>query len=176
MFPSATFCNLPLSTTYDVREEISKLIGMVLKTGIQTVRSVASGLLTVPGADTGFSVQMDMPIAPSLPFDVVLGRNWMQYCRETVPKSRLSLSSSIIDLRRSSDFRRVNFLCRVPFNTVPTRTPQQTSQWGLHLRKEVPIWTGRVGLPLLWITRMILRRFNANVAPIAPIAPVAPRS
>ncbi|KAF8157723.1 hypothetical protein K438DRAFT_1777067 [Mycena galopus ATCC 62051] len=99
---SATLCNLPLSTTCDAQEEKSKLsLNWVLQNGIRTVRSVASGILTVPGLDTGFSVHMDLPVAIlSSPFDVILGRDWLQYCRESVPNSRLCLSSGVVELGR----------------------------------------------------------------------------
>ncbi|KAF8190979.1 hypothetical protein K438DRAFT_1970727 [Mycena galopus ATCC 62051] len=99
---SATLCSLPLSTTFDAQEEKSKLsLNWVLQNGIRTVRSVASGILTVPGLDTGFSVHMDLPVAIlSSPFDVILGRDWLQYCRESVPNSRLCLSSGVVELGR----------------------------------------------------------------------------
>ncbi|KAF8215302.1 hypothetical protein K438DRAFT_2008676, partial [Mycena galopus ATCC 62051] len=98
---SATFCNIPLSTTFDADQETSRLsLDWVLKTGLSTVRSVATGIVTVPGVQNGFSVQMDLTVAASLPFDLVLGRNWLQYCRETVPESCLVLSSGVIDLQR----------------------------------------------------------------------------
>ncbi|KAF8187560.1 hypothetical protein K438DRAFT_1764723 [Mycena galopus ATCC 62051] len=100
MSTSASFCNLPLSTAVDAREVKSRLsLDWVLTTGIRTFHSVASGLLTVPGVETGFSVQMNLLVASSLPFDAVLGRDWIQYCRECVPNGRLIFSSGIIDLR-----------------------------------------------------------------------------
>ncbi|KAF8130061.1 hypothetical protein K438DRAFT_2032312, partial [Mycena galopus ATCC 62051] len=98
---STTFCNIPLSTTFDAHQETSRLsLDWVPQTGLSTVRSFATGIVTVPGVQNGFSVQMDLTVAASLPFDLVLGRNWLQYCRETVPKSCLVLSSGVIDLRR----------------------------------------------------------------------------
>ncbi|KAJ7874033.1 hypothetical protein B0H14DRAFT_3859896 [Mycena olivaceomarginata] len=54
MAPSATFCNIPLST------------------------SVPSPLLSVTS---------------TLPYDVVLGRDWLLFCRETLPHTSFDLSS-----------------------------------------------------------------------------------
>ncbi|KAF8207380.1 hypothetical protein K438DRAFT_1755427 [Mycena galopus ATCC 62051] len=73
----------------------------VLKNGIKTAHSVASKVLSVPGIETGFSVHMNLSIATRLPYDAVLGRDWIQYCQETVPNGDLSLLSGIIDLRHS---------------------------------------------------------------------------
>ncbi|KAF8191088.1 hypothetical protein K438DRAFT_2018486, partial [Mycena galopus ATCC 62051] len=118
---SATFCNIPLFTTFDAHQETSRLsLDWVLETGLSTVRSVATGIVTVPGVQNGFSVQMDLTVTASLPFDLVLGRNWLQYCRETVPESCLVLSSGVIDLRRR------------PFVLMPHTPPPSHSEHDSH--------------------------------------------
>lgn len=99
---SATFRNLALSTTFDKDEEKSRLsLDWVLQSGVRAVRSVASGILTIPAADSTFSVEMEFSIASSLPFDLVLGCDWLQYFRESVPETCFYLSSGPIDLRRT---------------------------------------------------------------------------
>ncbi|KAJ7208402.1 hypothetical protein C8J57DRAFT_1540696 [Mycena rebaudengoi] len=35
----------------------------------------------------------------SLPFDLVLGRDWLHFCRDSLPNSRFILSSGQFDLR-----------------------------------------------------------------------------
>ncbi|KAJ7301736.1 hypothetical protein DFH08DRAFT_906461 [Mycena albidolilacea] len=102
MSTPATFCNLPLSTAIHQDQDTSMLsLDWVLQTGIHAVRSAASGHLMLPAVDCMFSVQMDLSVASSLPFDLVLGRDWLQYCREAVPDTCFHLSSSLVDLRHT---------------------------------------------------------------------------
>ncbi|KAJ7813275.1 hypothetical protein B0H14DRAFT_3150015 [Mycena olivaceomarginata] len=100
MFAPATFCNLPLSTAFDQDQDTFMLsLDGVLQTDIHAVHSAASGILMLPAVDCMFSVQMDLSVASSLPFDLVLGRDWLQYCREPVPDTCFHLSSGLVDLR-----------------------------------------------------------------------------
>ncbi|KAJ7804887.1 hypothetical protein B0H14DRAFT_3872702 [Mycena olivaceomarginata] len=74
-----TLCNLPLSTAFDQDQDTSMLsLDWVLRTGIHAVCFAASGILMLPAVDCMFSVQMDLSVASSLPFDLVLGRDWLQ--------------------------------------------------------------------------------------------------
>lgn len=103
MSVSATFRNLALSTTFDKDEEKSQLsLNWILQSGVRAVRSVALGILTIPAADSTFSVEMELSIASSLTFDLVLNHDWLQYCRESVPETCFYLSSGPVDLRRIS--------------------------------------------------------------------------
>ncbi|KAF7350249.1 hypothetical protein MVEN_01328400 [Mycena venus] len=96
---AATFWNLAISTTFDINAPNSMLsLDWVLQTGVSASRSVSSGILTVPCGESAFSVQMELSVASSLPFDVVLGRDWLQYCRKSVPSASFHLSSGRLDV------------------------------------------------------------------------------
>ncbi|KAJ7920984.1 hypothetical protein B0H13DRAFT_1985948 [Mycena leptocephala] len=100
MTASATFCNVALSTALDWNRDLSILsLDWVFASGIRTDQGVASGVLALPCVDGGvFAVPTKFPLASSLPSDVVLGRDWLQYCRQTVPNACF-LSSGLVDLR-----------------------------------------------------------------------------
>ncbi|KAJ6608559.1 hypothetical protein B0H10DRAFT_2226737 [Mycena sp. CBHHK59/15] len=97
---NATFRNIALSTTFDPHADKSKLsLDWVLTHGIPVAHSVASGLLTLPCVASGdFFLQMNVLVVSPLPFDLVLGRDWMNYCQESVLQPAFQLSSGIIDL------------------------------------------------------------------------------
>ncbi|KAJ7109691.1 hypothetical protein C8R43DRAFT_1139493 [Mycena crocata] len=98
---SATFCNLPLSTAFNCNAEKSVLsLEWVLNFGVSTVRSTASGILTLPCEGGVFPLEINLPIVTSLPFDLVLGRDCLQYCRESAPDTTIYLSTEQINLRR----------------------------------------------------------------------------
>lgn len=98
MSPGATFRNVPLSTSFDSDLETSTLsLDWVLSSGIATSASVASGLLSLPCSDGSFrSMNVDLAIAASIPSDLVLGRDWMSYCRCAFPGDRFILSSRYV--------------------------------------------------------------------------------
>ncbi|KAF8170541.1 hypothetical protein K438DRAFT_2024370, partial [Mycena galopus ATCC 62051] len=97
---TATFRNVPLSTTVNYDAERSLLsLDWVLSSGIRARHAVSSGILTVPCMNSVFSLQMDLCVVSSLPYDLVLGRDWIQYARESVADPRFILSSGIADLR-----------------------------------------------------------------------------
>ncbi|KAK7041134.1 hypothetical protein R3P38DRAFT_2893274, partial [Favolaschia claudopus] len=76
-----------------------------LDSGIPCQRSVASGVLAIPCMDSAvFSTHIDISVASSLPFDLVLGRYWLQFCRDSVQDACFILSSGPVDLRRPSRF------------------------------------------------------------------------
>lgn len=118
---SATFCNVSLSTTYDRDSERSVLsLDWVLCSGIRAVRSQASGILTIPSMDGIFSIQMNLPVVSALPFDLVLGRDWSQYCQDSIsePYFYLSyLSSGEVDL-----WRRQTGNSATPYRCFPSWT------------------------------------------------------
>ncbi|KAJ6531530.1 hypothetical protein DFH09DRAFT_1370526, partial [Mycena vulgaris] len=101
MAATATFHNVSLTTAFAQDADKSLLsLDWVMNSGIRTVRSVASGVLTLPAIDGFVSLHMDLPVASSLPFDIVLGRDWLQYCREALPETVIHMSSGLVDLRR----------------------------------------------------------------------------
>ncbi|KAJ7654758.1 hypothetical protein B0H17DRAFT_1186156 [Mycena rosella] len=102
MATSATFQNMSLTTAFNCDTEKSLLsLDWVLNSGICAVCSVASGILTIPCVNGAFSVQMNLPVVSSLTSDLVLGQDWLQYCRESVPQTCFYLTSGPIDLRRA---------------------------------------------------------------------------
>ncbi|KAJ7204906.1 hypothetical protein C8J57DRAFT_1542007 [Mycena rebaudengoi] len=100
MPPSATFCNLAVSTTFNAELEKSALsLDWVLASGIKTTVSIASGVLSLPCEDTVCAMHVELTVTASLPFDLVLGRDWLHFCRDSLPNSRFILSSGLFDLR-----------------------------------------------------------------------------
>ncbi|KAJ7934234.1 hypothetical protein B0H13DRAFT_2305958 [Mycena leptocephala] len=80
MSPSATFFNLPLSSTFCADHEKSLLsLDWALASGIKSSGSVASGVFD------------------SLPFYLVLGRDWHIFCRDSLPSARFLLTSGILE-------------------------------------------------------------------------------
>ncbi|KAJ6578979.1 hypothetical protein B0H10DRAFT_2100872 [Mycena sp. CBHHK59/15] len=86
MPPSATLCAVPLSTTFNSTLERSLLsIDWVLTSGLSAVESLVSGRLC-------------FPVSASLPFDLVLGRDWLVHCTNSVPDACFYLSSGLVNL------------------------------------------------------------------------------
>ncbi|KAJ7836888.1 hypothetical protein B0H14DRAFT_3141615 [Mycena olivaceomarginata] len=90
MAPPVTFCNIPLSTSVDSSSATSRVsLNWILSAGISAPGSVASGILTLPCGDT-------LSVTSTLPYDVVLGRDWLLFCRETLPHTSFDLSSGSV--------------------------------------------------------------------------------
>ncbi|KAJ6486449.1 hypothetical protein C8R47DRAFT_1128473 [Mycena vitilis] len=101
MTSAATFCNVPLSTSFDSSLDASVLsLDWVLTSGVNASRSIASGILSLPCSD-GPPCRMDvqLTITGSLPFDLVLGRDWISYCRKNCPEACVVLSSGTVVIR-----------------------------------------------------------------------------
>lgn len=97
MAPSATFCNIPLSTLVDSSSATSRVsLNWILSAGISAPGSVASGILTLPCGDTVCSMHTKLSVTSTLPYDVVLGRDWLLFCRETLPHTSFDLSSGSV--------------------------------------------------------------------------------
>ncbi|KAJ7144064.1 hypothetical protein C8R44DRAFT_865059 [Mycena epipterygia] len=97
MAPSATFCNIPLSTSVDPLSATSRVsLDWVLSAGIPTSRSVASGVLILPCSNTVCSMHTKLSVTSNLPYDLVLGRDWLFFCREMLPHSSFDLSSGTV--------------------------------------------------------------------------------
>ncbi|KAJ7215551.1 hypothetical protein GGX14DRAFT_696497 [Mycena pura] len=93
MAPSAT---LPLSTTFIPELDKSVLsLDWVLASGIKASASKASGVLSLPCT---INMNVHVVIKDSLPFDLVLGRDWNLFCCDSVPNVRFVLSSGMLDL------------------------------------------------------------------------------
>ncbi|KAJ7739463.1 hypothetical protein DFH07DRAFT_965750 [Mycena maculata] len=93
----ATFCNVPLSTSLDLLSEHSRVsLDWILISGVPASRSSASGVLTLPSGNTIYSMHMKLSVTAGLPYDLVLGRDWVFFCRQTLPHTSFSLSSGIV--------------------------------------------------------------------------------
>ncbi|KAJ7805329.1 hypothetical protein B0H13DRAFT_2387780 [Mycena leptocephala] len=103
MPPSATFCNIPLPTTFDPDLERSVVcLDWVLNSEVSTANSLMSGrlyLLFHGTADSVCSLRMHLPVSAALSFDLVLGRNWLQLCFTSFGTARFYLSSGALDFR-----------------------------------------------------------------------------
>ncbi|KAJ7806601.1 hypothetical protein B0H14DRAFT_3483980 [Mycena olivaceomarginata] len=106
MARSATFCEIPLSTSIDPLSENSLVsLDWILSSGIPARQSVASGVLTVTSTDTVYSVPLKVSVVADLPCDFVLGRDWLFFCWQTLPHTSFELSWGIVrpgQLPRSS--------------------------------------------------------------------------
>ncbi|KAJ7937984.1 hypothetical protein B0H13DRAFT_1851936 [Mycena leptocephala] len=90
MSSSATFCNVPLSTSVDSTSEQSFWsLDWVLSSGVAAPGSVASGLLTLLSGNS-------TPVRSDLPYDLVLARDWLFFCHETLPHVSFALSSGLV--------------------------------------------------------------------------------
>ncbi|KAJ6450885.1 hypothetical protein C8R45DRAFT_1083799 [Mycena sanguinolenta] len=65
----------------------------ILAAGIPAPSSSASGVLVLPSGDSLCSMNMKLSVTSGLPYDLVLGRDWIFFCRETLPHASFLLSS-----------------------------------------------------------------------------------
>ncbi|KAJ7906873.1 hypothetical protein B0H13DRAFT_2333021 [Mycena leptocephala] len=102
MPPSATLCAVPLSTTFNPTVERSLLsIDWVLSSGLPAVESVVSGRLCLPyrsATDSVLSLDVQLAVSASLPFDLVLGRDWFVQCTASLPNACFYLSSGLVNV------------------------------------------------------------------------------
>ena len=68
----------------------------ILTSGIPAHQYIASGVLMLPSGDTVGSTHMKLSVTHSLAYDLVLGRDWLFLCRETLPHASFNLSSGIV--------------------------------------------------------------------------------
>ncbi|KAF7349901.1 hypothetical protein MVEN_01290800 [Mycena venus] len=101
---SATSFDLPLSSTFCVDHEKSLLsLDWVLASGIESSGSVASDVLSLPCEGSTCVMNVNLSIKDSLPFDLVLVRDWHLFCRDSLlnapflPNARFLLTSGILD-------------------------------------------------------------------------------
>ncbi|KAJ7708476.1 hypothetical protein B0H14DRAFT_3642863 [Mycena olivaceomarginata] len=121
MARSATFCEIPVSTSLDPLSANSLVsLDWILSSGIPARQSVASGVLTIPSTDTVYSMHLKVSVAADLSCDLVLGRDWLFFCRQTLPHASFELSSGIVrpgQLPRSSPADSASESCAM--NIVP---------------------------------------------------------
>ncbi|KAJ7687805.1 hypothetical protein B0H14DRAFT_3054469, partial [Mycena olivaceomarginata] len=97
---TATFHNLALSTSFNPDLESSSLsLNWVLSSDIAVSASLACGLLSLPCGDGFFrSMNVKLVVVSSLPSDLVLGRDWMSYCRCSFPDAHFVLESGYVHI------------------------------------------------------------------------------
>ncbi|KAJ6616527.1 hypothetical protein B0H10DRAFT_2219354 [Mycena sp. CBHHK59/15] len=104
MSSPATFCDLPISTGFDGHAATSCVsLDWVIKSGLRTHNSQASGLLTLP-CDVG-AISMflnNLPVTASLPSDLLLGLDWFNFVQFSAPELVVHLDSGSLDLRGPS--------------------------------------------------------------------------
>ncbi|KAJ7735681.1 hypothetical protein B0H14DRAFT_2639128 [Mycena olivaceomarginata] len=103
MSPSPTFCTIPLSVSVDATAEKSLItLDWVLSNGIPALHSVASGILTLSSGNTVCSMNTELSVCSEHLYDLVLGRDWLFFCQETIPLAMFALTSGIVCLGKSS--------------------------------------------------------------------------
>ncbi|KAJ6574051.1 hypothetical protein B0H19DRAFT_1063061 [Mycena capillaripes] len=94
--PPATFCKIPLTVSVEPASLKSLIsIDWILSSGVPAPLSCASGVLTLPSGDTLCSMNMKLSVVYEITYDLVLGRDWILFCRQTLPHASFSLSSGV---------------------------------------------------------------------------------
>ncbi|KAJ7602751.1 hypothetical protein DFH06DRAFT_1311379 [Mycena polygramma] len=101
MSSCATFCDKPISTRFDGSAASSCVsLDWVLDSGIPTRGSCLSGLLKLPSNAGVISIFLPyVPVAASLPCDLVLGLDWVQLVRKLAQDVVVHLNSGSLDFR-----------------------------------------------------------------------------
>ena len=97
----ATFCDVPVSTSFDARAYRSCVsLDWVLNSGLRTRASQLSGPLTL-ACDMGImSMHLhDVAVTASLPCDLMLGLDWLHVVRTSAQQPVVHLGSGSLDLR-----------------------------------------------------------------------------
>ncbi|KAJ7463286.1 hypothetical protein FB451DRAFT_1180378 [Mycena latifolia] len=94
---SITFCNIPLSTSVNHLAQQSLVsLDWILSSGISASRSLVSGVLTLPSGNSVCSMHIKLGVTTGLPYDLALGRDWLFFCRQTLPHASFVLSSGVV--------------------------------------------------------------------------------
>ncbi|KAJ7330323.1 hypothetical protein DFH08DRAFT_312224 [Mycena albidolilacea] len=91
MAASAIFCHLPLSTSFNPGSESISLDWAVY-------RSTASGILTLPYGNTICSMHLSLSVNSPLAYDLVLGQDWLFFCRETLPGASFQFTLALFQV------------------------------------------------------------------------------
>ncbi|KAK6985128.1 hypothetical protein R3P38DRAFT_2805860 [Favolaschia claudopus] len=105
MSPSPTFCDIPLSATYNADSESSVVSSdWVRRSGLNCSETQASGILALPSDNSTCKMKGELITKDSLPFNLVLGRDWHLFCRESdaLPEARFVLTSGILEFTPST--------------------------------------------------------------------------
>ncbi|KAJ7056297.1 hypothetical protein C8F01DRAFT_1311044 [Mycena amicta] len=95
--PSPSFCGQPLTVAFDAAAENSRIsLDWVLSSPVRARQAVVSGPLCLTAHQVLYSMQLTATVSSDLPHDLVLGRSWFLFCRETLPGAVFSLSSGVV--------------------------------------------------------------------------------
>ncbi|KAK6968863.1 hypothetical protein R3P38DRAFT_2567314 [Favolaschia claudopus] len=88
MLFSATFCALSVSVSLDTKLTASRVsLVWVINSGLSTCDSKISGPLVVETEEGRVSVSLhSVPVAASLPSDIVLGSDWLRLLQDKCPR------------------------------------------------------------------------------------------
>ncbi|KAF7372959.1 hypothetical protein MSAN_00503100 [Mycena sanguinolenta] len=122
MSPLATFCNVAVSAVFEghvARSSVS--LDWIMASGIRTLNCHVSGSLTLPSHVGVVSVCMnDVPLAASLPSDLVLGLDWLQLVHSSLGSEIiLHLASGPLDLRYLPYMETESLLAKGPSSNIP---------------------------------------------------------
>ncbi|KAJ7798391.1 hypothetical protein B0H14DRAFT_3492538 [Mycena olivaceomarginata] len=83
---SATFCKIPVSDSVNSASAKALVsLDWILACWIPAPSSSASGVLVLPSGDSLCSMNMKLSVTSGLPYDLILGRDCIFFCRETLP-------------------------------------------------------------------------------------------
>ncbi|KAJ7504701.1 hypothetical protein B0H11DRAFT_2273269 [Mycena galericulata] len=101
MSSPTTFCNVPVSTGFDGRAPRSYVsLDWVINFGLRTRASQLSGPLTLPCDAGSISICLhDVAVTASLPYDLILGLDWLHLVWNSAPQPVVHLASGSLDLR-----------------------------------------------------------------------------
>ncbi|KAJ7339032.1 hypothetical protein DFH08DRAFT_938813 [Mycena albidolilacea] len=112
-------CSKPVSLSVNPASEKSLVtLDWVLVNRIAAPRSAASGVLTLPSGGSICSMHIKASICLDLPYNLVLGRDWLFFCRETLPHLSFTLSSGIVHPRNPSHLLTIPLLSTVIDGTI----------------------------------------------------------
>ncbi|KAJ7070374.1 hypothetical protein B0H15DRAFT_807093 [Mycena belliarum] len=93
----ATFCDVPLSTRFDGHTTTSLVsLDWVFNSGLRALNSQLSGLLTLPCEDGVISMVLNSTVTASLASDMVLGLDWYNFVKSSMPQLVVHLGSGVV--------------------------------------------------------------------------------
>ncbi|KAJ6493792.1 hypothetical protein DFH09DRAFT_1338006 [Mycena vulgaris] len=136
----ASLCDIPVSTAFDPNLQSSLLfLDWVLASGLCPNNPLLSGRLCLPyhdSTDGVWSLDVELAISASLPFDLVLGHDWLQLCQTTLPYASFDLASGVLNLQATS--RGSPAAAANPSITAFHSGTSRVDSRGVHLQTDAP--------------------------------------
>ncbi|KAJ7067560.1 hypothetical protein C8F01DRAFT_1121665 [Mycena amicta] len=126
MSSASTFCSAPVSCSLDSTSQQAQVsLEWVLSAGIRSCGGEVRGTLLLDASGTTVSMLLCAVVRSSLPYDLLLGRDWLHFCRDTLPDAVFTLSSGIVHPGKPSGgvfrcCRRAFLICLVMHATSPS--------------------------------------------------------